>query len=624
MLFRMAVVGISRDVRVAEINNEFNEEERFYLRSTVFRMFCERVKESILDRGMTMFSRSIHEGRIPGLRLSYPRVSLILRDGLTRRVVNQGEVIKALRRMRIKLDVYTFTGMSLKRQIEIVDQTDVLITMHGAALTHILYMRPDTYVLELFPYAFRKMIYFNIAHIMSVNYMYWQNNNYADSRHNWSAIAAGRMTDMPKHVITKLPIQWNNMDSKNYWRNQDTRVNIPEFRQIMRTLLGDKRMRGETRYLMYLPWEQLNNQILGLKSACAMASMLDRTLVIPYIGFRPRSDEEERSRYIPYRPVDFVWNPIERYYDASRLVDLPCKHVSIQNFQSLNNGRSVGRIQHIDLGGEATTENQLREYYEHIIRVPFDGIDFTNVYYQLSKSEILDQYGDNNNRVLALGSLFSHYDFNIKMEYPLSKYYDFLGPYADPIYKQITKSLRFSQRLKHVAKRALLSGGIGTIDVAIHYRVGDYREKCQDRSNCLISLDDIRRELDELPPSCEESRRLVLFCATNEYEAAKLELAGLPISWQLVFLQDLIPYDIPNIEPESSEVEEIDYAQLAIDDASPPEENPVGMDLDENDRALLDQIMSVKAGLFVGNYHSSFSRHVAEQREIRHRVNRFF
>jgi hypothetical protein len=109
MLFRMAVMGISRDIRVAEINNEFFYEERFYLRSTVFRMFCDRVKENILDRGMRMFQRGVHEGRIPGLRLAYPRVSFIVRDGSTRCVLNQDEVVKALRRMRIKLAVYSFT-----------------------------------------------------------------------------------------------------------------------------------------------------------------------------------------------------------------------------------------------------------------------------------------------------------------------------------------------------------------------------------------------------------------------------------------------------------------------------------------------------------------------------------
>jgi hypothetical protein len=38
-----------------------------------------------------------------------------------------------------------------------------------------------------------------------------------------------------------------------------------------------------------MPWEQLNNQIIGLKVACAMSHFLNRILILPLIGYRKES-----------------------------------------------------------------------------------------------------------------------------------------------------------------------------------------------------------------------------------------------------------------------------------------------------------------------------------------------
>lgn len=210
-LFRVAVLGISREVTVAEIRSEFFYEDRFYLRSKVFRMFCDRIKDNILkqkkDRPIFKWS-------------NYPRLSLILRDGKTRQILNQDELVHSLKKLSVDLRVYTFSQMSLKDQIAAIDQTDILVTMHGAALTHILYMRPDTFVLEMFPYAFRKTIYQNLAQIMGAKYLYWQNTHLSDSVLHWPEIAKNRITYMPKDIVTRLPVDFKNMDSKNYWRNQ--------------------------------------------------------------------------------------------------------------------------------------------------------------------------------------------------------------------------------------------------------------------------------------------------------------------------------------------------------------------------------------------------------------------
>lgn len=121
--------------------------------------------------------------------------------------MNQQEIVNMIQTIpQFDLKVYDFNSLNLRQQIYIIDRTDVLLSMHGAALTHTLFLKPDSYVVELFPYAFRKMVFQNLAKIMGVNYLFWQNSRWSDSRANWTRVAHNRMTDMPKEKIVQLPI----------------------------------------------------------------------------------------------------------------------------------------------------------------------------------------------------------------------------------------------------------------------------------------------------------------------------------------------------------------------------------------------------------------------------------
>ena len=122
------------------------------------------------------------------------------------------------------------------------------------------------------------------------------------------------------------------MDSKNYWRNQDTDVNIPELKKILELVIENSLV--ETKYLMYQPWEQFNNQIIGFKSACAISIFLNRTLVVPYLGYR-KQQATDADKYIPFESTKFVWKSFERYFDSKQLLGLPCKYISLDNFTIL-------------------------------------------------------------------------------------------------------------------------------------------------------------------------------------------------------------------------------------------------------------------------------------------------
>ncbi|KAJ3082553.1 Protein O-linked-mannose beta-1,4-N-acetylglucosaminyltransferase 2, partial [Quaeritorhiza haematococci] len=645
-VYKAAVFGISRDVMVAEIENEVYFEWRFEQRAVAFRSFCDRVKDIILTSGdanaawnmrnddtgnkmggdvtalgttwwskvfnpFASFARWLIPARNPSLphprfmvrslnhqtatsppvaTTSTPkkhfRVTIILRDGNTRRILNSDALIQHIRdrfpSSLITVSVHTFSNLSLRTQVSIIDSTDILITMHGAALTHTLFMRPSTYIIEIFPYAFRKHIFSNLAKIMGARYLHWQNNRLSRTVANWTHVEVNRLTDMPRERVERLPIDWFNMDSKNYWRNQDTEVDVEAVGDLVQLAIEDARREGMEEFLMFQPWEQFNNQIVGFKSACALANMLNRTLVLPHLGYRGRGLERDRNskskkshRPPPpllketkndedgegkevvveetdlkfFNPAEYVWHHFEHYFDATSLRSLPCRHISTDNFIALNNGRSLGTLRYHHLGDEATSEEQFREYYIRVAKVIIDAVvwETPDVYYQLNKTKLLELYGRGDGivgrvknaaevddverpgkaRVLGLGSMFWFYDFGIQQEYPLRRFvWEYMGTSsfpstipsssslsaaaiqstgetaveevarrADPIYREITKSLVYRDHLVAIAEQIMAENGWGGLDgettrryntsdvnkgkvVAIHLRRGDYLGKC--------------------------------------------------------------------------------------------------------------------------------------------------
>ena len=90
-------------------------------------------------------------------------------------------------------------------------------------------MKSRAFLIEIFPFSFRKTIFNNLANMMGVNYLYWQNNRWSNTKTFYNLIEANKLTNMTKERIQMLPIDWYNMDSKNYWRNQDTVVDVMFF-----------------------------------------------------------------------------------------------------------------------------------------------------------------------------------------------------------------------------------------------------------------------------------------------------------------------------------------------------------------------------------------------------------
>lgn len=124
-------------------------------------------------------------------------------------------------------------------------------------------------------------------------------------------------------------------------------------------------VRSETnRFLIYMPWEQINNQLVEFKSACAVASILDRVLVLPLIGHRV-SVLGDADWDFSFRIPDFHWKPFENYFDPATYGELPCKTISNHNFRSFHaasDNFTLGDV-YFNPIAKATSHNQIVEYF---------------------------------------------------------------------------------------------------------------------------------------------------------------------------------------------------------------------------------------------------------------------
>ncbi|KAJ3079949.1 hypothetical protein HK102_003408, partial [Quaeritorhiza haematococci] len=476
-LYKIATLGISRDFGVAEIKVEtrFKDMWKVELRNQAFHVFCgemkrivldlwanggPRKKEGILDRVKAYF-RPEPKRELPDLGVfdvtedalakaskqsnltvqtvdknedleserelvdsmiaSFPRlnrtlrVTLILREGHTRRVLNEKQLIETLRRLpNTQLGVYRFASIPFPTQVAIINQTDVFIAMHGAALTHVFFMRPDTYLVEMFPYGFRKTIFQNLAGIMKVRYTFWQNARPEDTIFHWEYVEQTRFTDRPKEEIVGKPIDWYNMDSKNFWRNQDTRIEMTE---LVHTLGNAFRREVDGKNFIYQPWGYFAEQLSSLRIACGISILLNRTLVLPFAGYQPWAPTNDDSHRI-CRSGRFRWRPIERYLNMGSLAsDLPCSWITHDNFYSLNQNTSIGLLRFLPDASIPISimEPQVPRYYHDIVAAPFDGLlRDSNAFPRFNAQGIRRKYGHVKSRTLAFGPIArTLYDFGL-------------------------------------------------------------------------------------------------------------------------------------------------------------------------------------------------------------------
>ncbi|KAI9344188.1 hypothetical protein DFJ73DRAFT_778196 [Zopfochytrium polystomum] len=165
--------------------------------------------------------------------------------------------------------------------------------------------------------------------------------------------------------------------------------------------------RAPPRFLLFMPWEQLNNQLIALRACCAAARLLGRTLVLPKIGFRRDGDGSEGSTVaadwdFSFDVDAFGWADFERYFDVDRAVArLPCAAVTFDAFVGMT---LLGRVPMVvaedgDGGGDGDDDKAFEAASLLPLRVPrwwparLDAPVFNPVARATSRAQLAAYYG---------------------------------------------------------------------------------------------------------------------------------------------------------------------------------------------------------------------------------------
>ncbi|XP_028680879.2 EGF domain-specific O-linked N-acetylglucosamine transferase isoform X1 [Erpetoichthys calabaricus] len=107
------------------------------------------------------------------------RVTLLSRSTEYRRILNQQELINAMKTLTF-LEVqevdYKYKEIGFLEQLNITHNSDIFIGLHGAGLTHLLFLPDWAVVFELYNCQ-DESCYFDLARLRGVRYVTWQKKN---------------------------------------------------------------------------------------------------------------------------------------------------------------------------------------------------------------------------------------------------------------------------------------------------------------------------------------------------------------------------------------------------------------------------------------------------------------
>lgn len=132
--------------------------------------------------------RILNHYRIPTekLRRKQPALTLIDRKG-SRRLRSSEQLTAALRSSfpDVKVELVDFAEMSFPDQIRLVRSTDILVGVHGAGLTHELFLTQGSTVVEIMPEQLNYKGFANMAKLLGHHYLTRRGAGYDDDSGDW-------------------------------------------------------------------------------------------------------------------------------------------------------------------------------------------------------------------------------------------------------------------------------------------------------------------------------------------------------------------------------------------------------------------------------------------------------
>ena len=89
-----------------------------------------------------------------------------------RRLVEKEDYVEELRRTypKIQFEMADLAALNFAEQLQVVRNTDILVGVHGAGLTHALFLPPSSAVVEIIPAEFNHKGFRNLAHLLGHHY----------------------------------------------------------------------------------------------------------------------------------------------------------------------------------------------------------------------------------------------------------------------------------------------------------------------------------------------------------------------------------------------------------------------------------------------------------------------
>ena len=135
-----------------------------------------------------------------------------MKGTVERKIFNEAELFSAIYENFPQFCVRGFLmeTIPIKEQLKIIKHTDILIGMHGAGLTHTLYLPRTSGLIELFPVKFKKMHAYSkmfeaIAKWRGLRYMFWENMNEAMEINNYfTVVDVAEVSKLVKAMVKDL------------------------------------------------------------------------------------------------------------------------------------------------------------------------------------------------------------------------------------------------------------------------------------------------------------------------------------------------------------------------------------------------------------------------------------
>jgi hypothetical protein len=102
----------------------------------------------------------------------FRRVYISRRNASRRKVVNEEKLVEIL--LKFDFEIIEFENLTVLDQVNLMNETDVFIGLHGAGLTNLMFMNQNTKVLELTPiisdFKNFRFPFWRIADLLNINY----------------------------------------------------------------------------------------------------------------------------------------------------------------------------------------------------------------------------------------------------------------------------------------------------------------------------------------------------------------------------------------------------------------------------------------------------------------------